>query len=328
MPQRKITVRGAGICGLWHALMLAKAGHQVTLTERSDEPFAQSCSRYAGAMMSPFCEEEGTEPLNRDLGLRALDLWRDAYPQSHINGSLVVAQARDRRELDRFARMTEGHERVDGETVAELEPDLAGRYDTGLYFAREGHVTPHDALPFLLEAARNAGAEIRFGTPEVSGTPDWVIDCRGLAARDTLKDLRGVRGERAVIRTSEVTLSRPVRLLHPRFPLYVVPWSENRFLIGATQIESDETGPVTVRSALELLSTAYALHPAFGEAEVLEFGSDARPAFPDNQPRVIVRNDHIHVNGLYRNGYLLAPALAELTARFVDEGVTHPEVFS
>ena len=100
-----------------------------------------------------------------------------------------------------------------------------------------------------------------------------------------------MRGERLVIRTGEVNLSRPVRLLHPRFPLYVVPWSENRFMIGATQIESDETGPVTVRSALDLLSTAYALHPAFGEAEIVDFGAGARPAFPDNLPRIIVNGD-------------------------------------
>ncbi len=328
MPQRKITVRGAGICGLWHALMLAKAGHDVTLTESSTELFAEACSQYAGAMLSPFCEEEGTEPLNRDLGLRALDLWRETYPRSDINGSLVLAQARDRRELDRFARMTEGHERIDGDKISELEPDLAGRYETGLYFAQEGHVTPQDALPFLLDQAKGMGVNVQLGVADAPDDADWVIDCRGLAARDTLKDLRGVRGERAVIRTSEVKLSRPVRLLHPRFPLYVVPWSDDRFLIGATQIESEETGPVTVRSALELLSTAYALHPAFGEAEILDVSAGVRPAFPDNQPRVIVRNDRILVNGLYRNGYLLAPALAELTARFVDEGVTHPEVFS
>ena len=328
MSKRKIAVRGAGVCGLWHALMLAKAGHSVTVTERSTEPFAESCSQYAGAMMSPFCEEEGTEALSRDLGLRSIELWQETYPEAHVNGSLVIAQSRDRRELDRFARVTEGHERVSGEVIAELEPDLAGRFETGLYFAQEGHVTPHDALPFLLDTARKAGAEIRFGIESVPDGVDWVIDCRGLAARDTLKDLRGVRGERVVIHTTEVELSRPVRLLHPRFPLYIVPWSKNRFLIGATQIESDETGPVTVRSALELLSTAYALHPAFGEAEIVDFAAGARPAFPNNQPRVIVRNDHIHVNGLYRNGYVLAPALSELTARFIDEGVTHPEVFS
>ena len=40
-------------------------------------------------------------------------------------------------------------------------------------------------------------------------------------------------------------------------------------MIGATVIESEETGPISVRSALELLSAAYALDPAFGEAEIV-----------------------------------------------------------
>lgn len=328
MAAKKITVQGAGICGLWHALTLATAGHTVTLIERSAEPFTQACSQYAGAMLSPFCEEEGTEPLSRDLGLRSLDLWDAVYPGAKIDGSLVVAQARDRRELDRFARMTEGHERVDGSRIAELEPDLEGRYETGLLYVREGHVCPRDALPFLLKAAQSVGATVMFGVDKPPSGTDILVDCRGLSAREELKDLRGVRGERAVIYTEGVTLSRPVRLLHPRFPLYIVPWGEGLFLIGATQIESDEEGPVTVRSALELLSTAYALHPAFGEAQIVEFGVGVRPAFPNNQPRIVVNDTHIHVNGLYRNGYLLAPALSELTALYIEKGETHPEVFS
>src|SRR5690606_23618949 len=132
---------------------------------------------------------------------------------------------------------------------------------------------------------------------------------RGLAARDTLPELRGVKGEMALLRSSEIRLSRPIRLLHPRFPLYVVPRADGLFMLGATQIESDDRRR-SVRSALELLSAAYALHPAFGEAELVEIGVDARPAFPDNQPRLQRQGDTIHVNGLFRHGFLLAPALA------------------
>lgn len=328
MPGKKITVQGAGICGLWHALTLAKAGHVVTLIERSEKPFEGACSFYAGAMLAPYAEEEGAEELIRDLGLRSIELWRETYPETHANGSLIVAQARDRKELDRFERMIQGHKRVDGDEITTLEPDLAGRYDTGLYLAQEAHVHPHQAMDFLLSAVKEAGAKVQFGQAEIPDGSDLVIDCRGLASRDILSELRGVRGERLVVRTDEIVLSRPVRLLHPRFPLYVVPWGYGFYLIGATQIESDDAGPVTVRSALDLLSTAYALHPAFGEAEVVSFGAGARPAFPDNLPRITVKNDHIHVNGLFRHGFLLAPALAELTARYIESGETHPEVFS
>ena len=89
-----------------------------------------------------------------------------------------------------------------------------------------------------------------------------------------------------VVRCRDVTLSRPVRLLHPRFPLYIVPRGEHLFMIGATMIESDDRGRVTARSLVELLNAAYALHPAFAEAEIIEIGCDARPAFPDNLPRI------------------------------------------
>ena len=327
MSKKKILIRGAGVAGLWQALMLARRGHDVTVAERTAAPFAGACSAYAGGMLAPYCEEESAEPLIRDLGLRSIALWREAYPETQAAGSLIVTQPRDRRELDRYARMTEGHERINGNRVGDLEPELADRFSVALYYAQEAHVVPGPALDFLVEAARGAGADLRFGEEAVDTKPDWTIDCRGLAARDALPELRGVRGERLLIRTEEVRLTRPVRLLHPRFPIYVVPWDDNVFMVGATQIESEEAGAVSVRSALELLSTAYALHPAFGEAEIVEFGAGVRPAFPDNLPRVVVNGREIYVNGLFRHGFLLAPALAELVAAHVDEGASHPEVF-
>ena len=147
-----------------------------------------------------------------------------------------------------------------------------------------------------------------------------------------LPTLRGVRGERIVVRAPEIAIERPVRLLHPRFPLYLVPWGEddtgaNQFMIGATSIEREDDGPVTLRSALELLSAAYVLDPAFGEAEILSLGAGVRPAFPDNRPRIIESSGYIYVNGLYRHGFLLAPVMAEQVAHYLETGVTHPEVF-
>jgi glycine oxidase len=132
-----------------------------------------------------------------------------------------------------------------------------------------------------------------------------------------LPDLRGVRGEVVVVRSPDVSLQRPVRLLHPRIPLYIVPRGNGLFMIGATMIESERRGPVSVRSAVELLNAAYALHPAFGEAEIVELGSDLRPAFPDNLPDVRRSGHVLHANGLFRHGFLLAPALARRTAEAV-----------
>jgi glycine oxidase len=175
-------------------------------------------------------------------------------------------------------------------------------------------------LSALTERLRAKGGEIRFGADgETRGGSEAVIDCRGWAARKALPDLRGVRGEMMRIRSREVTLTRAVRFLHPRIPLYIVPRANNEFMIGATMIESAEKGAVSVRSAIELLSAAYALHPAFGEAEILEMSADVRPAYPDNEPRIEERGDRIFVNGFYRHGFLLAPAFAERAAMLAFE---------
>jgi glycine oxidase len=324
-----ITVAGAGITGLWQALTLARRGYRVRLVEASAAPFAEAASSYAGAMLGPFCETEVYAPVVTDLGLEAMGLWRETFPGTVLNGTLVVAAARDTSEIERFARLTEGYERVDAGAVARLEPDLAGRYSSGLFYRREGHVEPGAAMRFLLDAARQAGVEVAFGAPwpEAGEREGTVVDCRGLGARRELPSLRGLRGERIVVRTREIALSRPVRLLHPRHPLYVVPWAEGRFMIGATVIESDDRGPITVRSMLELLGAAYALHPAFAEAEILDAGAGVRPAFPDNVPRIVVRGRTIHVNGLYRHGFLMAPALAVRVAEYLETGTTDARVW-
>ena len=77
---------------------------------------------------------------------------------------------------------------------------------------------------------------------------------------------------------------------------------------------------------MEFLNAAYAVHPAFGEARIVEFGAGLRPAFPDNRPRVVVDERRITVNGLYRHGFLLAPALAEATVAHFMDGRTDAEV--
>ncbi|OYX01262.1 MAG: thiamine biosynthesis protein thio [Bosea sp. 32-68-6] len=206
--------------------------------------------------------------------------------------------------------------RLEAEAIAALEPDLAGRFGKALFFESEGHLDPRLALAGLAAKVIALGGRIHYGcevAPE-DVAADAVLDCRGLAAREALPDLRGVKGEMLLLRTRDVTLSRPVRLLHPRIPLYVVPRADGIFMVGATMIEGGDRGAVTARSMLELLGGAYALHPAFGEAQIVEIGVDARPAFPDNLPRLTRRGRVIHVNGFYRHGFLLSPAMARLAA--------------
>ena len=135
----------------------------------------------------------------------------------------------------------------------------------------------------------------------------------------SLSGLRGVRGEMLYLATSEVSLSRPVRLLHPRIPLYIVPREPGRFMVGATMIETEEAGPISARSMMEFLNAAYALHPSFGEAQIIETGTGIRPAFPDNLPRVTESGNTLFINGAHRHGFLLSPAIARQAADIIDQ---------
>src|SRR6516165_980072 len=127
-----VTIIGAGIAGAWQALLFAQAGHDVTLHEQGDAGLMLSTSHWAGGMLAPWCESESAEPVISRLGLRSLDLWRQELPDTPFNGSLVVAHPRDRSDFERFARLTSGHRRLDGQALGELEPSLEGRFREAL----------------------------------------------------------------------------------------------------------------------------------------------------------------------------------------------------
>ncbi len=315
-PER-VTILGAGIAGLVTAFVLARRGASIEVVEAREGP-GLGCSWYAGGMIAPWCEREGADEEICVRGQEALRFWTTDIPVATRVGSLVVAPPRDASELRRFARRTTNFDTLDADRLAELEPDLAGRFSSALFFPQEAHLEPRRAVAALFERLSAMDhVRFRFGATEPPDEDAWVIDARGLAARDHLPPLRGVKGEMVVLRTRDIKLSRPVRLIHPRYPIYVVPRPDGSFMVGATSIENEERGRVTARGLLELLGAAYALHPAFGEAEVVEMGCDLRPAFPDNLPRVVRQGRRLHVNGLYRHGFLLSPALAREAAETI-----------
>ena len=312
--QLSAIVIGAGVAGLCAAVTLAERGAAVTLYERWESLGDAAASWLAGGMLAPFCEAESADASIVAPGLAAIDWWESRVPGVMRNGTLVVASGRDAGEIARFGRRTSGAQPLDAEDIKALEPDLAARFRQGLHFAGEAHLDPRQALGALAERFERLGGTIHFGCdikPE-RAEGDVVLDCRGIAGDEP--QLRSVRGEMLILRTHEIHLERPVRLLHPRMPVYVVPRADGLFMVGATMIESEASGGPTLRSAVELMNTAYALHPAFAEAEVLELKAGRRPAFPDNLPRVTRSGRIVSVNGLYRHGFLLAPDCAAKAA--------------
>jgi len=243
------------------------------------------------------------------LGCTAANWW-DEITAVTRRGTLVVAPPRDKTELTRFARRTTNHELVDGDTIAKLEPALAGRFMQGLFFAEEAHLDPRRALSDLTEKLHEMGVEILYQTPAPARVE---LDCTGMAA--PLPELRPVRGEMAILQCPEIEITRTLRLLHPRMPLYLVPRGDDHFMIGGTMVESSSTRAPTLRSLTEMLSAAFTLHPAVAEASVVETGAGLRPAFANNLPALIERDGTLYLNGLYRHGFLLAPHMAKQAAQ-------------
>ncbi len=311
-----VLVKGAGVAGLTVAYELCLRGAEVTILE----PFRDersAASWYAGGMLAPWCERESAEQPIIDLGSKAADWWEATLPGTVTrNGTLVIASPRDVKELDRFGGRTSGFVHIGEEAISLLEPDLGGAFRKGLFFEGEAHLEPRRVLKDLrtMLTAWNTRFETEMSAPEISDF-EWVLDCTGIASSDT--DLRGVRGEMLLLRSKDISLSRPIRLIHPRFPLYIVPRPDNIFMVGATMIESHASGPIKARSVMELLNAAYSVHAAFGEAEIIETGAGIRPAYPDNLPRVVKTGNRISINGLYRHGFLLAPAMARQAADMI-----------
>ena len=310
-----VTVIGAGVAGLCAAYALAKAGLRPRLIDRHGAPGPHGCSWWAGGMLAPFCEGAVAEPAIVAHGQTAAAFWAEVT-QVTTGGTLVLALHRDRAELEHFARRTTGHRLVTD--LAHLEPGLAA-HPQALFFDGEAHLDPRRALADLVAALARLGVPVEQASARPEDVSGPVIDTRGMAAG--LPGLRAVRGEMLVLRAPDITLSRPLRLLHPRHALYIVPRAGGVFMLGATQLESADRRGVSARAVLELLSAAYAVDPRFAEAELLETGADLRPAFADHVPRGIIRGQVLHLNGLFRHGYLMAPALARQAADYLTKGI-------
>ena len=89
-----------------------------------------------------------------------------------------------------------------------------------------------------------------------------------------------------------------------------VPRSEDLLLIGATELESEDRSPVSLRTTLELLAAAHSAMPALAEARILRLDVNLRPALPDNNPLTEWTGRCLRINGLF--GTFLAVPVALL----------------
>lgn len=349
MCSLKVGIAGAGIMGRLLAFQLVNSGCQVTLFDKDAIEQGAAAAYTAAGMLTPYSEVESAELLIYRMGMASLALWPKLIEQLNADvgfyqkGSLIVAHGSDQSDLKRFNQQltykldanqlvtSDLRPRViDRSELTALEPEIASKFSEATYLPDEAWLCPKCLMQALAESLLANGVSWyahtcveRVDSHLIVANKqkyefDWVVDCRGLGAKPDWKSLRGVRGEVIALQAHEVKITRLLRLMHPRYRLYIVPrMKEDIYVIGATQIESNDSGPITVRSSLELLSAVYSLHSGFAEARVLETRANCRPALVDNLPRVEAKSGFIRVNGLYRHGFLLAPVLVDEVSRFI-----------
>lgn len=338
-----IGIAGAGILGRLIALELLQAGHRVSIFDRDAIHSGAAASYTAAGMLTPFSEAESAEWNIFDLGMQSLALWPHilknlVQPVPFVqNGSLVVAHQPDMGSLLHFRQQLERKNVLNGfdpylnaSQLHKRESELSQKFKQALYLPQEAWICPEASLNALAKTLLIKGINWHphsdvltvkshtITTTDTQHAVDWAIDCRGIGAKEQLANLRGVRGELLWLRAPEVNIQHMVRLMHPRYRLYLVPrFHDDLYVLGATQIESEDYSAMSVRSSLELLSAVYSIHPGFAEARVEQMKSNCRPAFRDNLPRIDVNNGFISANGLFRHGYLLAPIVAHNVVHYI-----------
>lgn len=344
-----IAIAGAGLLGRILALNLVKDGHNITLFDKDSKEALNSAAFTAAGMLAPFTELEVAEPEVYELGKRSIVLWEkllEDHEKEEImqkKGSIITAHGQDMFELEHFITTlkTKTPEAsnitpIDNKKIVELEP-LLEHHQKAFYLENEGLIDSQKFLKFTtryLDECENITWREFTSVLSLEANKviledkteeyDWVFDTRGLGAKEHFKDLRGVRGEVFWLETKELDISRPTRLQHPKYSIYIAPRKNtndeysvsssgeyNRYIIGASQIESEDLSAVSVRSTLELMSAVFSMHPNFGEARIVNTKTNARPAFSDNLPKIESQKGLTRINGLFRHGYLMAPAMVE-----------------
>jgi len=354
MSSSTIAIAGAGLLGRLMAWRLARDGHRVSVFDAATGPEpsfdAQGSAAFSSAgMLSPLAELDHADASLAELGWRSIARWREIAAELELpapcfaqRGSLLLAHRGDlgaaRRVLDRIAAAgTPSAIPLDTAALRGLEPALIALPHAWL-LPDEAQIDPLATLAALQRGA--PGVQWHWGSAVASVEPhrlqladgsarrfDTVFDLRGLgsrstaapsSARDFTDQLRGVRGETVWLHAPGHGLTRPLRLLHPRHRVYLVPRAGDIVFVGATEIESEDRSPVSLRSALELMSAAHSVLPALAEARILRLDRHLRPALPDHLPRIEVEPGRVRINGLYRHGWLLAPALVDDALRAIE----------
>src|SRR4051794_32192826 len=339
-----VVVAGGGVIGMSIAWRAASAGMRVAVVD--DAPGTGSTYAAAGMLAAVTEASYGEEAL---LALCRTSL--AAYPSYVADveaasglgvglrtaGTLLVGfdddDMRAIAELHAFqVELGLESRRLTARDARATEPALTPRLRGALSVAGDHSVDPRALHAALLVAAEGAGVEmvrsrvtallvdggvaagVVTGSGEVLG--DHVVLALGAWSGQLPGTppvpVRPVKGQILRLR-GPALLTGTVRALVRGRSVYLVPYDDDRLVVGATVEELGFDDRVTAGAVLDLLSDATEVVPDLAELELVETTVRWRPGSPDNAPLVGPSSlpGLLLATGHHRNGVLLAPVTAD-----------------
>ena len=324
---------GGGIIGLSLSISMRKRGARILLVERG-EP-GREASRAAAGMLVDFPEETPAllQPFAAASAAMYPEFVHELKDESGINpdlrgqGTIVFAPG------EAYKSDHAPAEKLLPGQVAQLEPALAASHGPAFYL-KERSVDPRALVAAALKAARHRGVDISSGsavtelllcdgrvegvvTAKTTYRAPIVVNCAGAWAGQISPHrfpTRPVKGQMLSV-VGQPVLKHVIR----SDEVYLVPRSDGRILIGATVEEAGFDKRTDADTIHRMHQAAIRLVPALERARVLEDWAGLRPGTPDDLPILGATGTagYFVATGHFRNGILLAPVTAHVTAQVI-----------
>ena len=329
---RRVVVAGAGAVGAVLALRLRDEGAEVLLTDPA--PLGANASGVAAGMLAPAFEAalDPTSAGHFELLLAARDLWpllaERAAASLDRSGALWVAdEASNAALLARLASLGAAAEPLAARAAERLSAGLMAP-GGAVFTSEDWTLDPLAALARLRRVLEEEGGEVRAATVQRwTGTAVELSD-GSAAPADALVLAAGLAADGFATPPAELAVLQPIKgqlvSLGSEAPrggpvargegIYVVPRPGGP-IAGATMEPGVRDLAADPAAAERLKAAAARLYPALARAQATG-AAGIRAATPDGLPLVgESRTPGVWMAmGARRNGWLLAPLIAELLA--------------
>lgn len=331
MSSWDVIIAGAGLAGVLTALELRERRASVLVLERGD-PGREASTAAAGMLAATDPE---TPPALRAMALKSARIYPDFVGKLERSTGIGVDFRRQGTIVLGEAAPPANYQQLFPDDLQRIEPALQA-HGRPAFLVAEDTVDPVPLMQAALRAAELAGIEIRNNVAvqqmcwkgqQVQVTTDKgvltalsAVNCMGAWSG---APVRPRKGQMLYLRSA-----RPGELQHVvRAPeVYIVPRSSGKVLLGTTVEDVGFDKSVRKETIQALHDAARRYVPELARARVTETWAGLRPGSPDDLP-LIGPTDERNVflaSGLFRNGILLAPLTAKITANLVME--KQPEI--